>query len=235
MRTSSALAYGTIAIAAAIFVTASFADDDKSSKLSFSFGDRDCKGVAGKVDGSQARIAWDDSDHVAIAVPSDAHWRRGEGSDLVIRGDASDIARIRLDQGTIRLCGEDDLEDKLEITLPGRTFRSVTIAGVGDVSMEDVDQSELDLTIAGAGEIKARGHSDDVKLTIAGAGDADLGKLTTKRLGVTITGAGSAEASPQDDAKITIMGAGKVDLLTRPAKHDFDVFGAGTVNMPDRT
>ena len=131
--------------------------------------------------------------------------------------------------------GDDYLEDKVDITLPGVTFRSVTIAGVGDVHMEDVDQTELDLTIAGAGEIKADGHSDAVKLTIAGAGDAHLGKLTTKRLGITITGVGSAEASPQDDADVTIMGAGKVDLLTRPARHDFDVFGAGEVNMPDRT
>ena len=105
MRTSSVLAFGTIAVAAAIFVTASFADDDKSSKLSFSFGDRDCEGTPAKVNGSEARIGWDGSDHVAIAVPSDAHWRRGEGSELVIRGDASDLARIRLDKGTIRLCG----------------------------------------------------------------------------------------------------------------------------------
>jgi hypothetical protein len=52
---------------------------------------------------------------------------------------------------------------------------------------------------------------------------------------VTITGAGSAEASPQDNADVTIMGAGTVDLLTRPARHDFDVFGAGEVNMPGRT
>jgi len=234
MKTSSMIAVGAIALAAAIFVNTSFADDDKNANASAIF-DRDCKGTPAKVDGSEAHIPWDGSDHVALAVPSDAHWRRGDGSDLVIRGDASDLARIRLDKGTIRLCGDDDLEDKVEITLPGRTFRSVTIAGVGDVVMEDVDQSELDLTIAGAGEIKAHGHSDDVKLTIAGAGDAHLGKLTTKRLGVTITGAGSAEASPQDNADVTIMGAGKVDLLTRPARHDFDVFGAGEVNMPGRT
>ena len=209
------IAIGAIALVAAIFVNTSFADDDKNANASAIF-DRDCKGTPAKVDGSEAHIAWDGSDHVALAVPSDAHWRRGEGSDLVIRGDASDLTRIRLDKGTIRLCGDDDLEDKVEITLPGRTFRSVTIAGVGDVVMEDVDQSELDLTIAGAG-------------------DAHLGKLTTKRLGVTITGAGSAEASPQDNADVTIMGAGKVDLLTRPARHDFDVFGAGEVNMPGRT
>jgi hypothetical protein len=234
MKTSSMIAIGAIALAAAIFVNTSFADDHKNANASAIF-DRGCKGTSAKVDGSEARLPWDGSDHVTIAVPAGANWRRGEGSDLVIRGDASDLARIRLDKGTIRLCGDDDLEDKVKITLPGVTFRSVTIAGAGEVRMEDVDQSALDLTIAGAGDIKAHGKSDEIKLTIAGAGDAHLGDLATKRLGVTITGAGRAEASPKDDADITIMGAGKVDLLTRPARHDVDVFGAGKVSMPDRT
>lgn len=234
MKTSTALVFGAIAVAAATFVSASMADD-KPSKFKVAFGSRDCKGTPAKMSGAEGRIAWDGSETVAIAVPAKAHWRRGEGSELVLRGDADDLARIRLDEGTIRLCGNDDLDDKVEIILPGRTFRSVTIAGAGDVRMEDIDQTELDLTIAGAGEIKADGNSDAVKLTIAGAGDARLGKLTTKRLGVTITGAGSAEASPKDNADVTIMGAGKVDLLTRPATHDFDIFGAGDVNMPDRT
>lgn len=234
MRTSSALAFGTIAVAAAIFVTASIADDTPSM-FSVGFGTRDCEGAPANVDGSEGRIAWDGSETVAIAVPAKARWRRGEGSELVLRGDANDLARIRLHKGTIRLCGDDELEDKVEIVLPGRTFRGVTIAGAGDVRMEGIEQAELDLTIAGAGEFNAEGHSDAVKLTIAGAGDARLGKLTTKRLGVTITGAGSAEASPKDDADVTIVGAGKVDLLTRPATHDVDVFGAGEVNMPDAT
>ena len=56
MKTSSMIAFGAIALAAAIFVNTSFADDDKNANASAIF-DRDCKGTPAKVDGSEAHIA----------------------------------------------------------------------------------------------------------------------------------------------------------------------------------
>jgi len=209
------------------------AEDRKGAWTPVLFGGNDCDGAKAAVNGSEGRIAWDGSKDVAIAVPSKVRWKRGEGSDIRLRGSEDDLARIRLDHGTLRVCG--DVDDKIEIVLPGVAFRKVTLAGAGEISMEDIDQDELDLTIAGAGRMKADGRTDDVKLTIAGAGEAQIGKLTAKRIDVNIMGAGEAVISATDDADVTIMGAGNVDLLTRPARHDFDVFGAGDINMPDKT
>jgi hypothetical protein len=101
--------------------------------------------------------------------------------------------------------------------------------------MKDVDQSDLELTIAGAGKIDADGTSERLKVTIAGAGETHLGKLETKRLKLTITGAGEAQASPEEEAEVTVIGAGNVNLLKRPKHHDFDVIGAGDIDMPDDT
>lgn len=196
-------------------------------------GGKDCQGTAAVVSGREGRIAWDNSENVTITVPSKIHWQRGEGEDVVLKGDADDLARIRLVEGVLRHCG--DIDKKVEITLPGRDFRAVTIAGAGEMTMKGVDQPDLDLTIAGAGRFRADGTSEAVKLIIAGAGEADLGDLATRKLDVDIAGVGKAEASPKDDANVKIAGAGKVKLLTRPTHHKLNILGAGDVTMPDET
>jgi hypothetical protein len=234
MKTFAIIAVSAVVVGGWMFVaSASESEDRKPTRTPVFFSGDDCDGTAATVNGSEGRIAWDGSKDVAIAVPSKVRWKRGVGSDVQLRGSEDDLERIRLEKGTLQVCG--DIDDEVEITLPGVEFRKVTLAGAGDIAMEDVDQDELDLTIAGAGRVNADGRSNDVKLTIAGAGEAQIGKLATKRIEVDIMGAGEAIISATDDADVTIMGAGNVDLLTRPARHDFDVFGAGDINMPDQT
>ncbi len=219
-------AIGFVAIGVAAIGALYFMNTGSSAKS----GDKDCEGVAPTVEG---HITWDGSENVAIAVPAKTRWQRGEGETVVITGDKDDIARIRLHKGTLRVCG--DLDDEVEITLPGRTFRAVTIAGAGEVTMKDVDQPDLDLTVAGAGRFSVNGASEAVKLVIAGAGEALLGELAARKLDVNIAGVGKAEASPKDDANVSITGAGKVKFLTRPAHHRSNIVGSGDVTMPDAT
>lgn len=209
------------------------AEDRKSSWAPIFFNSGECDGAAADVSGSKARLAWDGSSQVTIAVPAKTRWRRGEGADVVLHGNEDDLERIRLEKGTLKVCG--DLDDEVEIVLPGKAFDKVTIAGAGELTMKDVDQAALELIIAGAGKMEADGSSESVKVTIAGAGETDLGKLATKRLKLTIAGAGEAQASPEEDADVTVVGSGKVDLLKRPKHHDFDVIGAGDIKMPDHT
>lgn len=224
----TAILVGTI-----VFIASRPQAEDRKSAWTPFFNSGECDGASADVDGSKGRLTWDGSDHVTIAVPAKSHWRRGEGTDVLLRGNADDLERIRLEKGTLKVCG--DIDNEVEIVLPGRMFEKVTIAGAGELSMKDVDQPALELTIAGAGKIDADGESERLKVTIAGAGQTNLGKLETKRLKLTITGAGEAEASAEDDADVTVIGSGNVALLKRPKHHDFDVIGAGDIKMPDNT
>lgn len=234
MKNFGLVAAGAIGIGIIAFSMATpQAEDRKSSWSPVLFESGACEGVPAKVSGGEGRLAWDASKEATIAVPAKVRWRRGEGADVVLRGDANDLERIRFENGTLKACGEMDAE--IEIVLPGRAFEKVTIAGAGELVMERIDQDEIELMIAGAGKIEADGRTSALKLTIAGAGDAHVGKLATKRLDLNIVGAGGAEASPSEDADIRIVGAGEVELLTRPVHHDFDIFGAGEVNMPNNT
>lgn len=193
-----------------------------------------CNNSRGDSTSPERHIAWDGNDNVVIALGADVIYRAGEGDDMVVRGAPEAVARVEVHNGKIGWCGRGRRDrGALEVTLPGREFRHLTVAGSGHVSMEKMAQSDINLTIAGSGTISAKGSVDRVSITIAGSGDALLGDLAMKRLDVKIAGSGNTEASPQEDADVTIMGSGDVKLLTKPTHLTTNIMGSGRVRQPD--
>jgi len=178
-------------------------------------------------------MAWNGGDSVAIAIPAKVQYRRGAGDQVVINGDSAILSHIRISDSTIKLdCRWQDRGPGLEITLPGRQFRGFKIAGAGSLTLDDIDQPDLHLSIAGAGEIKANGKTENLDLDMAGAGNAELGPLAANRVHVHMAGANNAEISPKDDLHVSIAGLGDVKLLTEPRKIESDIAGAGHITHP---
>src|SRR3954465_1842374 len=163
-----------------------------------------CAGEGSDKKGSRS-MAWNGGDSVAIAVPAKVQYRRGAGDQVVISGDSAILPHIRISDSTIKLdCRWQNRGPGIEITLPGRPFRGFRIAGAGSLTLDDIDQPSLKLSIAGAGEIKANGKADELDLDMAGAGNAELGALEASRVRVQMAGANNAEISPKDDLKVSI-------------------------------
>jgi hypothetical protein len=179
---------------------------------------------------TERRWAWDGGDTVEIAVPGTVHYRGGIGDQVIARGAPETLAHLRIRNGTIdSSCYGRWARNDLDITLPGRVFRSVDMAGSGRLIMQDVNQPRLDLSIAGSGSVRAQGSSDRVNLSIAGAGNAKLAELTIKRLDVHVAGSGNIEAAPQDEVNVNIAGSGDVRLLSDPPQVHTDIHGSGRV------
>ena len=156
--------------------------------------------------------------------------RGGSGGDVIARGSAAAIARLWVHDGRIASsCRGGFVRDDLDITLPGRIIRTVTMAGSDKLIMENVNQPCLDLAVAGSASVVAQGSSERVKLSIAGAGKAQLAELTMKRLDVHIAGSGNIEAAPRDELSVTIAGSGDVRLLSDPAQVHTNITGSGRV------
>ena len=176
------------------------------------------------------RWAWDGGDSVEIAAPATVHYRGGSGDQVIAHGSPEAIAHLRVNNGRItQSCNGRWARGDLDITLPGRAFRTVDMAGSGRLIMQDVNQPRLDLSIAGSGSVQAQGSTDRVNLSIAGAGDAKLAELTTKRLDVQIAGSGNIEAAPQDELNVKIAGSGDVRLLSNPPQVHTNIHGSGRV------
>lgn len=196
------------------------------------FGDRPrCEKTSGAAASSRT-MNWDGSDEVSLNVPGRARYTPNGDNELRISGDPDAVAHVRVRDGHIELdCRSWNWGDHaLEITLPGRKFEKFGIAGSGKLELNDLDQREIRVSIAGSGSVKARGKVEEVRINIAGSGDADLGEVASEDATVKIAGSGNADIAPRDEAEIHIAGSGDVNLHTTPRKVETHIMGSGRIH-----
>ena len=176
-------------------------------------------------------IPWPGRDRVDIQLPSavTVRYRGGEGDAVILRGAPRDIAFIEVKGGDIRSTCRQNFAGRVEIVLPGRVFRQVSLKGSGEVIMEAVDQDELSVSLAGSGTVSAQGQSTSAAISIAGSGEVQLGDLVIDELKASIAGSGTVDAKPKTAADINIAGSGEVRLLSRPEDLSTSILGSGRV------
>ncbi len=161
----------------------------------------------------ERRIAWDGGDSVAINASATVHYRAGEGDEVIVRGRPEAVAHVKVHDGKISVTCRGVSRNDLDITLPGRNFRDVAMNGSGHMTMENIDQPTLNLSIAGSGKVHAQGKSEDVRISLAGSGEAVLTNLTNEKLKISIAGSGDVRASGTGNrADVSIAGSGDVFL-----------------------
>lgn len=104
-----------------------------------------------------------------------------------------------------------------------------TVAGSGGLDLGTLDVQSLKLAIAGSGAAKAgSGRAQSVALKIAGSGDIDARGVQSQSADVSIAGSGSVTAHATGTANVSIMGSGDVDV-TGGAKCSVSKAGSGDV------
>jgi hypothetical protein len=214
--------------------------------LAYALGARDVHGIGlgtllgqscsdgAKADARQSerRWTWAGGDTVEVALPATVRYRGGEGSDLIARGSPDALAHIEIRGGKIVLdCHQFWRSRDIEVTLPGRAFRRISLSGSGKLIMENVNQPDLDFRISGSGTVRAQGTVDHATVSVAGSGAARLADLAMKELRAKISGSGKVEAAPKDAADIKISGSGDVRLLSRPTRLTSHVAGSGRITQ----
>jgi hypothetical protein len=192
-----------------------------------------CQAVAGATATSR-EMNWDGSDHAGLNMLAQASYTPGSGDRLQASGDPQLLAHLRIRKGTVELdCrGWRDRTKELAITLPGREFEKFEVSG-GRLTIARLEQRRVTIDIAGSGKVQASGKlQDDINLAIAGSGEMDLGDLSASRGKMEIAGSGTfrAQSVAIEDFKIGIAGSGRaeIDQLTaRTAKAG--IAGSGTV------
>ena len=176
---------------------------------------------------------WKDSDEVSVSVPVNLHYKPGEGTQVLVSGDPELVSHVKIDDdGDIKLdCSHHNWhQQRLEVTLPGnRTFREVDLKGVGSVTLENINQPELEIGMAGKGDVMASGKTDSFTISLAGKGDIHAKDLIAQKVEINIAGHGVVETSPQDSADISIAGHGNVKLYSEPKHVETSILGHGEV------
>jgi hypothetical protein len=192
-----------------------------------------CEVVSGATAASRD-LDWNGGDEVTLALLGQASYSPGSDDRLHATGDPQVLAHLRVRDGKIEMdCrGWRNRTRDVAVTLPGREFREFTIASGGRLVLDKLNQSRAEITIAGAGNVKANGRIDDLEMTIAGSGDADFSQLAARKAEFGIAGSGTVKAKGSVDAlEIGIAGSGHGDFDDMTARTaSVEIHGSGTVN-----
>ena len=186
-------------------------------------------------------LAWDgNGDRASIAVPANVHYQAGSGDRLIVAGDPNFIAHIRVKDGLVSLDCNGNFHlgknERVEVTLPGRrTFKSFALLGTGDVQLAGLSQPAVKVSIAGSGDLRADGRTDNLTVDVKGSGDMKLGDLAAKNVDVDIKGSGKVEVAPQESLNVDLSGSGTIYLRSEPRKLETSIRGSGTIVHPDGT
>ena len=175
-------------------------------------------------------LPWTGGDRVNIVLQANIHYKRGSGEAVVVRGDSAVLDHVHItNSNEIRLDCRGRVDGELDVTLPGRDFRSFAIAGRGNMVLENIDQPELHLLMGGATEITASGKTQKLDVKMGGSNRAWLGGLQTEDARLDMGGSNNAEVSAKGDLTVNLGGDGKVQLKVEPRHLDTHIAGSGRI------
>lgn len=172
------------------------------------------------------------SDSLAIHLPASVHYQPDGKAEAVITGDPALLDHIRLEAGRLDLdCDPGWFASRLEVKVSGPPIAIWELLGSGDLTLSQINQPKLQLTITGSGDASATGTVDAVDLSISGSGEAMFKDLTAKSVQVDIRGSGDATLTAQVDADVSVFGSGDVELFGRPTMRRSEIRGSGSIQQ----
>jgi hypothetical protein len=137
-----------------------------------------------------------------------------------------------------------------EVTVHFKNLNSVALAGSGDiVSRDKIKTDNLDIAVAGSGDIKleleaqsadaAVSGSGDIELSgtatefeaaVAGSGDIEAYDLHTDKAELKISGSGTIQCTVEKELVGRISGSGDIKYKGNPRIEDIKVSGSGSVS-----
>lgn len=103
------------------------------------------------------------------------------------------------------------------------------VAGSGGLKLPDIQVGELQLEIAGSGNVEGQGRATQARYEIAGSGNIMAGRIASDRLRAEIAGSGNIEGQARSTADVDIAGSGNV-RVTGGAKCNVSKAGIGNVS-----
>ncbi len=106
-----------------------------------------------------------------------------------------------------------------ELTLEGieTSKLDVSVSGAGNLKLNDITVKSLSVDLSGAGSMSASGEAGDFDLTISGFGSFNGKDLHNKTARVNLSGAGSATVWVDDELDAQVSGVGSINYYGSPA------------------
>lgn len=122
-------------------------------------------------------------------------------------------------------------KDKIVVRVQMPTIKGLSVAGSGDISVDDRFENlgDLDISIGGSGDVRMQGSAKMVAISVAGSGDVDAGDLKSAGCEISIAGSGDVVVGESKSLEISIAGSGDVSYKGEPQIKK-SIAGSGDVN-----
>jgi carbon monoxide dehydrogenase subunit G len=178
----------------------------------------------------QVTLPFTATDNLEIDLPASVRYQPGDKAEAVVSGDPALLDHVRMEGGRLSLdCDPGWLESRLDVSLSGPPITGWKLVGSGDLTLSQINQPQLRVSIQGSGSVAATGAADSVDVEISGSGAARLKGLIAKSAQITIRGSGDAHMTAQTDADVSISGSGNVELSGHPILRRSEVRGSGRI------
>ncbi|HEY2835392.1 MAG TPA: DUF2807 domain-containing protein [Rhizomicrobium sp.] len=188
-----------------------------------------CGDLAGKT--ASRELAWNAEETASIDMPATVRYSPHNGAAVTVTGDTALLSHVRIvEHGQIELdCRARLGNERFDITLPGRPFRSFNMAGLTRLILSDIDQDELHMNIAGNSTVEAAGKVDTVHVNAAGLSNANLSALEAEDAHLNLAGASNVEVAATENVMVNAVGTATVTLVKEP--HNLQTHVLGSVHV----
>ena len=104
----------------------------------------------------------------------------------------------------------------------------LVISGSGNVKIENLLSESLDLEISGLGNIEIEGSVEDQRIRLSGAGSFDAEDLKSSVAKIDISGTGKAVVWVEDELDVELSGVGSLQYFGEPILNT-EISGIGTM------
>ncbi len=191
-------------------------------------GNSTCGPLSGET--QQVTLPFAAGDRLRINLTGSVHYIPGEKAEAIVKGDSGVVSHVRMSSGELSLdCASSWSTPKFDVTISGPPIEKWDLTGSGDLTLSQLQQPKLEITIKGSGSSVATGTVQTLDLSISGSGSARFGDLTAQSASVAIRGSGDAQITAKTDADVSIYGSGNVELSGRPEIRRADIKGSGRI------
>jgi len=130
------------------------------------------------------------------------------------------------DINKISLAGAGDLWNTDIITA---TELDVSLAGSGDMVL-NIETTTVESRLAGSGDLTLKGNTNNLTASVAGSGDIHAFTLQSNHTNVNVAGSGDAEVVSNESIVARVAGSGDIEYRGKPTKEDTKVAGSGSIS-----
>ncbi|MDH3283387.1 MAG: DUF2807 domain-containing protein [Acidobacteriota bacterium] len=171
---------------------------------------------------------------LVVTGAADVELSIGEPLSLWIEADDNLLPLVTTDVRGERLVvssrGSYSTRHGVRVRVAAPAVSSVKLAGSGTITIEGLDGGELELTVAGSGDIVVTGEVDSLDASVGGSGDIDGSRLVSRSVRARIAGSGDIDVHATEALTATIAGSGEITYRGDPPSIERSIAGSGSIS-----